>query len=74
MTAIAAVIVGVVLGIANIPSERPAAAGQDSPSPSTPAMAIVPGYLVSSDELRRRGDMAAKGEEPYASAVVNLMV
>jgi hypothetical protein len=70
---IVAVIVGVVVGIANIPPGRPATAGQDSPSPSTPAMAVVPGYLVSFDELRRRGDMAANGEEPYASAVVNLM-
>ena len=70
---IVAIIVGLVVGIANIPPGRPVTAGQDSPSPSTPAMAVVPGYLVSPDELRRRGDMAAKGEEPYASAVINLM-
>jgi hypothetical protein len=75
LTPIAAVIVGLVVAIANIPPGRPATAGQDSPSPSSsaPAMAVVPGYLVSPDELRRRGDMAAMGEEPYASAVVNLM-
>lgn len=73
LTPIVAIIVGLAVGIANLPAERPVTPGQDSPSPSTTAMAVVPGYLVSPDELRRRGDMAALGEEPYASAVVNLM-
>ncbi len=70
---IVAIIVGLAVGIANLPADRPATPGQDSPSPSTTAMAVVPGYLVSPDELRRRSELAALGEEPYASAVVNLM-
>ena len=73
LTSIAAVIVGLAVGIANLPAERPVTPGQDAPSPMSTAMAVVPGYLVSPDELRRRGDMAARGEEPYASAVVNLL-
>ena len=73
LTPIAAVIVGLAVAVANLPAERPVTPGQDSPSPMTTAMAFVPGYLVSPDDLRRRGDMAALGEEPYASAVVNLM-
>lgn len=73
LTPVVAVIVGIVVALANLPAGRPVPAGEDSPSPSTPAMAVQPGYLVSADELRRRGEMAARGEEPYASAVVNLM-
>ena len=73
LTPVVAVIVGIVVALANLPSGQPVPAGEDSPSPSTPAMAVVPGYLVSADELRRRGEMAATGQEPYASAVINLM-
>ena len=73
LTPIVAIIVGLAVGVANLPADRPVTPGQDSPSPSTTAMAVVPGYLVSPDELRRRSEMAALGEEPYASAVVNLM-
>ncbi len=73
LTPIVAIVVGAVVVMANLPAERPVTPGQDSPSPSTTAMAVVPGYLVSPDELRRRGDKAALGEEPHASAVVNLM-
>jgi Alginate lyase len=73
LTPVVAVIVGVAVALANLPSERPVAGGEVSASPSASAMAIVPGYLVSADELRQRGEMAARGEEPYASAVVNLM-
>jgi hypothetical protein len=75
LTPVVAVIVGIAVALANLPPGRPVTSGLDSPPPSSsgPAMEVVPGYLVSADELRRRGAMAALGEEPYASAVVNLM-
>jgi hypothetical protein len=49
LTPIVAIIVGLAVGLANLPAERPVTPGQDSPPPSTSAMAVVPGYIVSAD-------------------------
>jgi Alginate lyase len=72
LTPFVAIAVGLAVGLANLPTGRPVTAGESSQSPSAAAVAVS-GYLVSLDELRRRGDLAAGGEEPYASAVTNLM-
>ncbi|MDP9484169.1 MAG: hypothetical protein M3P84_13220, partial [Chloroflexota bacterium] len=50
-------------------SGAPTAAG----SPTAQPVLGVGGYLVTVDELRRRGKLAAEGEEPYKSAVNDLL-
>ena len=71
---IAAVIIGVTVALANIPSGTPLTAESASPGPVMPSgSAGSAGYLVSLDELRRRGDLAALGKQPYESAVGDLM-
>ncbi len=72
LTPLVAIIVGLAVGLANLPTGRAVTPGDSSQSPSAGVVA-EPGYLVSLDELRRRGEMAARGEEPHASAVTNLM-
>jgi hypothetical protein len=73
LTPLVAIVVGLAVGLANLPTGRAVTPGENSQSPSAAPVAVKSGYLVSIDELARRGDMAARGEEPHASAVTNLM-
>jgi hypothetical protein len=73
LTPIAAIVVGIIVVIANLPDGRAVTPGDGSPSIPTGAPAVESrGYLVSVDELRPRKDLAEAGEEPYASAVADL--
>jgi hypothetical protein len=74
LTPIAAIVVGIIVVVANLPDGRAVTPGDGSPSIPSPAPAVGSrGYLVSVDELRRRGDLAEAGEEPYAAAVADLL-
>lgn len=75
---IVAVVVGLVVVLAGQPTGTPVPSrvGSGSPSAAPPATAgelAGDGYLVTLDELRRRGRLAADGKEPYASAVADLL-
>ncbi len=71
LTPIVAVVVGIAVVLANLPGGRPLPSAEALPS--VPVVAVSPGYLVTVDELRRRGSLASRGEEPYASAAADLL-
>lgn len=74
LTPIAAVAVGILVAIANLPDGRAVTPGDGSPAIPASAPAVGSrGYLVSVDELRERDELAEAGEEPYASAVADLL-
>ena len=74
LTPIVAVVVGIVVVIANLPDGRAVMPGDGTPSiPSSAPVVGARGYLVSVDELRQRGELSEAGEEPYASAVADLL-
>jgi hypothetical protein len=71
---IVAVAVGLAVVAANLPTGQAVTASTAPSSSVTVAPAEVgTGFLVSLPELRRRGELAAAGEEPYASAVDDLL-
>ena len=72
LTPIVAIVVGLVVVLATLPRSEPVPLASSTP----PEVVMVPrghGYLVSIDELRERGRLAAAGAEPYASAVTDLL-
>jgi len=77
LSPILAVVVGIGVVLSSLPDGRavPGAGGTASDGAASAGVVSTPspGYLVSLDELRRRGEQAAAGEEPYASAVADLM-
>ncbi len=66
-----AIVVGLVVVLANLP--RSDAVPLASSVPEAVVATRGDGYLVSSDELHERARLAAAGEEPYASAVTDLI-
>lgn len=72
LTPILAIFVGLAVVGANLPREG-VVAPSNGTSSGAPAPEVSSGYLVSHEELRRRGGLAAAGEEPFATAVTDLM-
>ena len=72
---IVAVVVGLVVVFATMPGGTPVPASDGSASAGSSPGGLTErvGYLVTVDELRQRGARAAAGEEPYKSAVADLM-
>lgn len=75
LTPIVAIVVGLVVVFANLPTGTPVPSTGGSPSTSATFGGPLSnaGYLVTLDELRRRGGLAADGVEPYATAVADLL-
>ena len=72
LTPIVAIIVGLVVVLATLPRSERVPLASSAPSADV-IVARGDGYLVSSAELRERGRLAAAGQEPYASAVTDLI-
>ena len=69
---IVAVIVGVIVVVSNLPTGRPLPV-VGTAEPSGQSATDTSGYLVSHDELDRRRDLAERGQEPYATAMTDLL-
>jgi hypothetical protein len=74
LTPIVAVIVGLAVAFASQPDGQAVTSANPTSSWAGPAARVSSGYLISVDELLRRGKLAAAGEEPYQSAVADLTV
>lgn len=73
LTPIVAVICGLAVALASQPEGQPVPSANPTSSWAGPAARVSSGYLVSVDELRQRGRLAAAGQEPYQEAVADLM-
>lgn len=76
LTPVVAIVVGIAVVLANLPAGEPLpSAGPSGSGPASPGVgeAGSRGYLVTLEELRRRGELAARGEEPYEAAVEDLL-
>ena len=76
LTPIVAIVAGIAVVLANLPGGQPiqsAGIGDPSAPSATAAEGSSRGYLVTLEELRRRGGLATQGEEPYKAAVDDLL-